>query len=110
VVGEVEHTSDGGYERTGFSEAVLYRFEYGDRLSGWLKSVLVVPGPVAGAARMRDPTIAVGWARWVPDVVVAGLLEGVPHAGSAVDRVGGGIAASWDHRKGSARYAAAVRR
>lgn len=77
VVGEVKHTSDSGYERTGFSEAVLYRFEYGDHLSGWLKSVLTVPGPVAGAARRGDPTIAVGWATWEPDVLVDGVLEGV---------------------------------
>ena len=80
VVGEVKHTSDGGYERTGFSEAVLYRFEYGDKLSGWLKSVLVVPGHVAGAARLGDPTIAVGWAKWVPEVVVEGVLDGVVQA------------------------------
>ncbi len=77
VVGEVKHTSDGGYERTGFSEAVLYRFEYGESLSGWLKSVLVVPGPVAGEPRLGDPTIAVGWAKWVPEAVVLGVLEGV---------------------------------
>lgn len=84
VVGEVKHTADGGYERTGFSEAVLYRFEYGDRLSGWLKSVLVVPGHVARAARMGDPTIAVGWSKWVPEVVVDGVLEGLarPTTGS----------------------------
>ena len=77
VVGEIKHTADGGYERTGFSEAVLYRFEYGDALSGWLKSVLTVPGAVAGKARMGDPTIAVGWGNWVPSVVVDGVLEKV---------------------------------
>lgn len=77
VVGEVKHTADGGYERTGFSEAVLYRFEYRDALSGWLKSVLTVPGAVAAKARVGDPTIAVGWADWVPRVVVDGILADV---------------------------------
>lgn len=77
VVGEVKHTADGGYARTGFSEAVLYRFEYGLALSGWLKSVLTVSGPVPGKARAGDPTIAAGWADWVPVAVVEGVLEGV---------------------------------
>ena len=77
VVGEVKHTSDGGYERTGFSEAVLYRFEYGDALGGWLKSVLTVPGALAGKARAGDATIAAGWPDWVPAVVVDGVVEGL---------------------------------
>jgi hypothetical protein len=84
VVGEIKHTADSGYERTGFSEAVLYRFEYADVLTGWLKSVLTVPGAVAGIARMKDPTIAVGWGDWVPSVVVDGLLEKVTQAGVEV--------------------------
>lgn len=77
VVGEVKHTSDAGYERTGWSEAVLYRFEYAAVLTGSLKSVLTVPGRVAGTPRPGDPTVAVGWADWVPDVVVDGVLEGL---------------------------------
>jgi hypothetical protein len=56
-VGEIKHTVDGGYERTSFSEAVLYRFEYGHALSGWLKSVLTGPtiavGALGAASRRR---------------------------------------------------------
>jgi len=77
VVGEVKHTADRAYERTGFSEAVLYRFEYADSLSGTLKSVLTIPGGVAREARRGDPIVAVGWPQWVPDVVIDGILEGV---------------------------------
>ncbi|MCK6503540.1 hypothetical protein L6R53_09105 [Myxococcota bacterium] len=77
VVGEIKHTTDGAYERTGFSEAVLYRFEYGEALSGWLKSVLTVPCALPGKARPGDPTIAVGWPDWVPRVVVDGILAQV---------------------------------
>ena len=77
VVGEVKHTPERSYERTGFSEAVLYRFEYAQHLSGWLKSVLTVPGPVPGRARPGDETIAVGWQDWVPDVVVDGMVGGI---------------------------------
>lgn len=77
VVGEVKHTADPAYERTGFSEAVLYRFEYAEALSGWLKSVLTIPGSVAREARDGDPTIAAGWSQWVPAVVIDGILDGV---------------------------------
>lgn len=77
VVGEVKHSEGGDYPRTGFSEAVLYRFEYAPFLTGWLKSVLVVPASLPGKARRGDETIAVGWADWVPEVVVAGLLDEV---------------------------------
>lgn len=77
VVGEVKRSHDAGYVRGGFSEAVLYRFEYADSLWGALKSVLVVPGYVPGAPRAGDATVAVGWAAWVPNIVVDGILEGV---------------------------------
>ncbi len=77
VVGEVKRSNSGDYQRSGFSEAVLYRFEYAPFLTGWLKSVLVVPASLAGKARHGDPTIAVGWADWVPGVVVEGIIEGV---------------------------------
>lgn len=77
VVGEVKLTENTSYERTGFSEAVLYRFEYAKDLTGWLKSVLVVPGTLPGAPRRGDATIALGWPDWVPGVVLEGILEGV---------------------------------
>ncbi len=77
VVGEVKHSDNGGYERVGFGEAVLYRFEYAGALSGWLKSVLTVPGALPGKARVGDATIAAGWADWVPSAVVSGCLEGI---------------------------------
>lgn len=77
VVGEVKYSTDAGYQRTGFSEAVLYRFEYADEAWGWLKSVLTLPGQLIGKARAGDATIAVGWTDWVPDVVVDGVLMGV---------------------------------
>jgi hypothetical protein len=77
VVGEVKYTTERSYELTGFSEAVLYRFEYAESLSGWLKSVLTIPGDVPGRPRPGDPTIAVGWADWPPEVVVDGVLAGL---------------------------------
>lgn len=81
VVGEVKCSQNGAYLRSGFSEAVLYRFEYAESLWGELKSVLVVPGNVPGAARAGDATVAVGWAAWVPAVVLDGILEGVVERG-----------------------------
>lgn len=77
LVGEVKHSLDPSYQRTGFSEAVLYRFEYGDALWGWVKSVLTVPGALTGKALVGDATIAVGWPDWVPQAVLDGVLEGV---------------------------------
>jgi hypothetical protein len=43
---------------------------------------------------MSDPTIAVGWAKWVPEVVVNGVLEGILQpvvATGGTETVAGGV-------------------
>ena len=48
--------------------------QYADLATGWLKSVLVVPGRLPGKARPGDATVAVGWEDWVPDAVLEGII------------------------------------
>jgi hypothetical protein len=74
---EVKLSEEGDYLMKGFQEAIVYRWEYAERLRGWPKSILVVSDEVPGAPRVEDDVIAVGWNGWVPESVVRGLLAQV---------------------------------
>jgi hypothetical protein len=76
VVIEAKLSSDPGYLVQGYREALVYRAEYAASLSGWPKAILVASSPIAGAPSRADEVIAVDWDRWVPDVVLDGLVEG----------------------------------
>lgn len=71
---EVKLSPNLSYLMGGFAEAVVYRWEYADKLTGWPKSILVTPEQVSGLPRVDDDVIAIPWERWVPDDVLAGLL------------------------------------
>jgi len=77
VVVEIKHSSRTATLLEGFHEAHLYRLEYGAWLTGWPQAVLVSSGAIPGTPRREDPVVAVDWARWVPDEVVDGMLEGL---------------------------------
>ncbi len=72
---EAKLSLDPGYLAQGYREAMVYRAEYGEALSGWPKAILVTSGPIAAAPRREDEVIAVGWDRWVPAEVTDALLE-----------------------------------
>jgi hypothetical protein len=75
---EVKHSEDGTYLRDGYQQALIYRAEYSDDLTGWPKVILVVSSndAIRAAPRREDDVVAVGWKNWVPDSVLDGLLEG----------------------------------
>ena len=77
AVVEVKLSPDVGYQVSGFAEAIVYRHEYREYLTGWPKSILVTSEPILGPVRAGDDVIAVGWRGWVPQEVVEGLLEGL---------------------------------
>lgn len=78
VVVEVKLSDDKAYLKQGYEEALLYRAEYNDYLTGWPKAILVVSsdGAIQGTPRSEDEVIAVSWGKWVPDIVLNGLLKG----------------------------------
>ena len=78
VVVEVKHSENTNYLKDGYQQALLYRAEYEKELLGWPKVILVVSSDSAiqGAPRREDEVIAVDWKRWVPEIVLKGLLEG----------------------------------
>ncbi|AUX37677.1 MULTISPECIES: hypothetical protein [Sorangium] len=73
---ESKLTEDSRYILQGFHEAIVYRWEYAGYLRGWPMAILVTSADVAGAVRLADDVIAVGWTKWAPEAVVKGLLEG----------------------------------
>jgi len=77
VAVEVKLSSDPGYLVQGYQEALLYRLEYAAQLTGWPKAILVIPGSIGAPPSPEDDVIAVGWERWVPEVVLDGLLAGL---------------------------------
>lgn len=77
VVMEIKHSSRQETLLAGYHEAWLYRFEYGQWLTGWPKAVLISSGAMAEAPRRSDDVVAVDWARWVPEDVAGGLLAGL---------------------------------
>ena len=72
---EAKLSEDPGYLAQGYREAIVYRAEYGGALTGWPKAILVTAAPSPREPRREDEVIAVGWDRWVPEVVVDALLE-----------------------------------
>jgi len=44
MVFECKHSNDAGYLAQGYREAMLYRHEYCDHLTGWPKAALVLFG------------------------------------------------------------------
>jgi hypothetical protein len=74
---EVKLSSDPGYLAEGYAEALLYRAAFAAELTGWPKAVLVAPAAIASDPRPEDDVIAIAWDRWVPDVIVDGLLRGL---------------------------------
>jgi hypothetical protein len=77
AVVEAKLSSDPDYIAQGYRQALVYHHEYASRLAGWPKAILVASSHVPGAPRREDDVIAVSWDRWVPDVVLDGLLDGL---------------------------------
>ncbi len=75
TVGEVKYTPNANYMRVGYGEALGYRHEYSEALSGWPKAILVVPDGIVGAPSRDHEVVAVSWPNWPPRTVVAGVLE-----------------------------------
>jgi hypothetical protein len=78
AVVEAKLSEDLGYLVDGYQEAMLYAAEYAAELDGWPRAILVASSALPGGAPSReDEVVAVDWARWVPDEVLDGLLEGL---------------------------------
>jgi len=76
--GKAKLSEDTGYLVGGYQEAMLYAAEYAGELGGWPRAILVVSSALPGAAPSReDEVVAADWARWVPEEVLDGLLEGL---------------------------------
>ena len=75
TVVEAKLSSDPDYLAQGYRQALLYCHEYAPQLTAWPKAILVASAPLKGAPRREDEVIAVGWDRWVPAIVLDGLLE-----------------------------------
>jgi hypothetical protein len=65
------------YLGDGYQQAMVYRWEYADALTGWPKAILVVPGVVHGGPRRCDEVVAVGWTEWMPADLTRSLLADV---------------------------------
>lgn len=74
IVVEIKLSDDPSYWATGFEEALLYRWEYRNHLTGWPKAIVVVPGRPAGRPRREDDVIVSGWDQWPQPEVVEGIL------------------------------------
>ncbi|MES2644228.1 MAG: hypothetical protein V4850_32380 [Myxococcota bacterium] len=77
TVVEVKLSDKPEYVASGYEEALLYAYEYADRLRAWPRAILVASGVVTGSASRAHPVVAIDWARWVPEVVLDGLVEGL---------------------------------
>jgi len=77
TVFEVKLSDRVGYLGDGYQQAMVYRWEYADTLTGWPKAILVVPSAVRGAPRRSDEVIAVGWPEWMPAELTRSLLADV---------------------------------
>ncbi|HMI88552.1 MAG TPA: hypothetical protein VK550_30935 [Polyangiaceae bacterium] len=81
---ECKHSSDPSYLLGGYHEAVLYRWEYTDNLTGWPKAILVSSGPpMGGRVRTEDDVVAVDWNAWPPEPVIDSICARVQHAALA---------------------------
>ncbi|MFP2896489.1 hypothetical protein [Corallococcus sp. 4LFB] len=78
AVVEVKYSDNADYLKEGYAQALLYRAEYAQELTGWPKAILVVSSgrAIQGTPRREDDVVAVDWNRWVPNLVLEGLLEG----------------------------------
>lgn len=74
TVGEVKHSAKVSYLLQGFGEALGYRHEYSDALTGWPKGILVVPTGVIGEPLPEHDVVASAWDSWPPSSVVEGLV------------------------------------
>ena len=77
TVFEVKLSDRVGYLGEGYQQAMVYRWEYADALTGWPKAILVVPGAVHGGPRRSDEVVAVGWPEWMPADLAGSLLAEV---------------------------------
>jgi hypothetical protein len=75
IVVECKRSDDSGYLAQGFSEALLYRHEYGEQLFSSPAAVLVAPERTFGAVRRGDAVIACAFAAWPTHEVIDTLLE-----------------------------------
>ena len=71
---EAKLSMDPAYLAEGYRDAMVYLVEYGKSLTGWPRVILVTSAAVAAEPCRDDEVIAVGWDRWVPEVVVDALL------------------------------------
>jgi hypothetical protein len=80
IVVECKRSDDPSYLAQGFSEAVLYRHEYGEQLFASPGAVLVAPDRAFGTIRRGDAVIACSFADW-PSPEVIETLVGYAAAG-----------------------------
>jgi hypothetical protein len=74
IVVECKRSDDPGYLAQGFSEAVLYRHEYGEQLFASPGAVLVAPDRAFGTIRRGDAVIACSFADWPSPEVIETLV------------------------------------
>ncbi len=74
VVIEVKNSRSPDYLEQGFNEARIYRWEYREQLTGWPKAMLVAHPAMSGEVAVGDDVVAVGWGKWVPEVVLAAIV------------------------------------
>jgi hypothetical protein len=72
---EAKLSEDPAYLVEGYREAMLYLVEHGAALTGWPRVILVTSAPLAAEPCRDDEVVAVGWDRWVPEVIADALLD-----------------------------------
>lgn len=75
TVFEIKLSRDLGYVSSGYSEAIVYRHEYAQYLTGWPKAVLVTSGPLQGKPRLGDDVVAVAWNDLAASPIIASMLD-----------------------------------
>lgn len=75
TVFEIKLSDDVGYAASGYAEAIVYRHEYAEYLSGWPKAVLVTSQPTHGEPRRDDDVVAVSWTALGTSVVLDAIVE-----------------------------------
>lgn len=77
TVFEIKLTDDLGYVANGYGEAIVYRHEYADSLTGWPKAVVVTSCPVSGPVSRAHDVVATRWSELAGSEVLDGILEGL---------------------------------
>ncbi len=73
---EVKLTPRLEYVVEGFSEAVVYRWEYAAHLRSWPKAVVVTSCPLPRPElRREDDVLAVDWPNWASATLIDAFLE-----------------------------------